>query len=113
MWLLFSEEGLQILAFPCNNFGGQEPGTNQEILDFANSKDATFPLFGKLECEHADSEKTHPIYRYLRGKFGGASLKWNFAKFLCDANGIPVSKYSPWEPFSKIEADIVQLLRKK
>lgn len=58
------DAGLEILAFPCNNFGAQEPGTNAEVLKFAEGKGATFPILGKLECENGDS--THALYKYLK-----------------------------------------------
>lgn len=111
----FRENGLEILAFPCNNFGGQEPGTNEEILQFAKDHGATYPVLGKLECDNGD--KTHPVYQYLKGSLDngiiGQGLKWNFAKFLCDANGVPVKRYIPTTGPLAIEADIVELLNKK
>jgi glutathione peroxidase-family protein len=61
----YNSKGLEILAFPCNNFGSQEPGSNSEIQAFARAKGATFPVLGKLECENADL--THPLYTYLKG----------------------------------------------
>jgi len=114
---LFSSQGLEILAFPCNNFGSQEPGTNQEIELFATEKKgATFPVFGKLECEHSDPAQTHPLYQYLKTSvpagITGQGLKWNFAKFLCDENGVPVDRYLPITSPFKIEKDIVDLLAK-
>ncbi len=116
MLLIVREQGLEVLAFPCNNFGKQEPKSNEEICTFArNEKRATFPVLGKLECDRGD--RTHPLFSYLMnslsGGIFGSGLKWNFAKFLCDANGVPVKRYlpiiSPWS----IEKDIVELLNKK
>mmetsp|Transcript_7923 Transcript_7923/g.13131 ORF Transcript_7923/g.13131 Transcript_7923/m.13131 type:complete len:118 (-) Transcript_7923:381-734(-) len=111
---LYSEKGLEILAFPCNNFGGQEPGTNAEISEFATRRGATYPVLGKLECENR--EKTHPLYRYLKasleGGLMGQGLKWNFAKFLCDSNGVPVNRYIPVTSPMSIEKDILKLLEK-
>lgn len=114
---LRSSQGLEILAFPCNNFGSQEPGTNEEIGLFATEKKgATFPVFGKLECEHTDPAQTHPLYQYLKTSvpagITGQGLKWNFAKFLCDENGVPIDRYLPITSPFKIEKDIVELLSK-
>lgn len=113
---IISSQGLEILAFPCNNFGGQEPGSNEEIATFSTKKGATYPVFGKLECENKDANLTHPLYRYLKaavpGGMLGQGLKWNFAKFLCDANGVPVKRYLPITGPTAIEKDILELLAK-
>ena len=101
---------MEILAFPCNNFGGQEPGSNGEIEKLARSKGASFPIHGKLECENGDL--THPLYKYLKSNFGNETLHWNFAKFLCDSEGFPVKKYSPRASPLSLEGDIVELLIK-
>jgi len=110
----YGKKGLEILAFPCNNFGGQEPGTNKEILEFAKGKGATFPILGKLECDNGD--KTDPLYQYLKssvtGGLLGQGLKWNFAKFLCDSEGVPIQRYIPTTSPLAIENDIKALLEK-
>jgi glutathione peroxidase-family protein len=109
--IAFSDKGLEILAFPCNNFGSQEPGTNEEILAFTKSQGVTFPVIGKLECDNGD--KTHPVYQYLKSSvsgWSGAGLKWNFAKFLCDANGKPVKRYLPVTNPLSIEDDILAVI---
>lgn len=108
-----SEKGLIILAFPCNNFGSQEPGTNLEITKFAKEKSAVFPLFAKLSCEEGD--RTHPLYGYLRAAVrsshgDGTALKWNFEKFLCDSEGVPVRRYLPHVSPMAVEQDIKQML---
>mmetsp|Transcript_13421 Transcript_13421/g.18383 ORF Transcript_13421/g.18383 Transcript_13421/m.18383 type:complete len:116 (-) Transcript_13421:206-553(-) len=108
----YSEQGLEILAFPCNNFGAQEPGSNMEILKFAESKGASFPVFGKLECENGDI--THPLYVYLKSALENKEpLKWNFAKFLCDSRGIPIKRFGPRESPLSFENHIVGLLESK
>jgi len=111
-FLFLSNKGLEILAFPCNNFGGQEPGTNAEILDFAKGKGATFPILGKLECDNGD--KTDPLYKYLKSSVSGGllgqGLKWNFAKFLCNSEGVPIQRYIPTTSPLSIENDIKALL---
>lgn len=108
------DQGFEVLAFPCNNFGQQEPGTNEEILAYARNKGATFPVFGKLECENGDI--THPLYKYLRASVSGGmlgqALKWNYTKFLCDAAGVPVKRYGPMQNPLSFEQDIAELLKK-
>ena len=111
----YGPKGLEILAFPCNNFGSQEPGTNEEIKKFAEERGATYPLFAKLECDNGNI--THPLYKYLKeslpnGILGGG-LKWNFAKFLCDKDGIPVQRYLPVTSPKAIIPDIEKLLEQK
>ena len=109
----YADLGLEILAFPCNNFGAQEPGTNNEIV--ANAREnlaATFPMLGKLECENGD--KTAPIFNFLKGSIDngilGQALKWNFSKFLCDAEGKPVLRKGPQESPLSFEKEIKDLL---
>jgi glutathione peroxidase len=111
-----SSQGLEILAFPCNNFGAQEPASNNDILSFAReTKHATFPVLGKLECDNGD--KTHPLYKFLKSSLSGGilgnGLKWNFAKFLCDENGVPIKRFLPIANPISIEKDIVDVLEKK
>lgn len=104
--------GLEIIAFPCNSFGAQEPKENSEILEFARSKGAQFPVMGKIPCENGSD--THPLYTFLRSatpdKVLEPSLKWNFAKFLCNADGVPVKGYLPKKNPLSFESDIVALL---
>lgn len=107
----YKAEGLEILAFPCNNFASQEPGTNEEIQEFARQKGAEYPVLGKLQCDAGAD--THPIYKYLMGSLSsnaGPGLTWNFAKFLCNADGVPIKRYLPdCSPLS-IEEDIKEVL---
>jgi len=85
-----------ILAFPCNQFARQEPGTNQEIKEFATqTHGATFPLFAKI---FVNGPKTHPIFKFLKAQQGGllgSTIKWNFTKFVVDREGRPVRRYAP------------------
>jgi len=108
----YSEKGLRILAFPCNQFGGQEAGTNDEICKFTNQLGVKFDVFSKLEV---NGDKAHPLFHYLQNHQTGLlsnAIKWNFSKFLCDRNGIPVARYSPTtEPFSCVD-DIERELEK-
>mmetsp|Transcript_23716 Transcript_23716/g.69429 ORF Transcript_23716/g.69429 Transcript_23716/m.69429 type:complete len:113 (-) Transcript_23716:222-560(-) len=104
-----SSSGLEILAVPCNQFGGQEPGTNANVEKFARAKGAKFPVMGKIEVNGAG---THPLYEYLKSAAGdGSDIGWNFAKFLVDGQtGEPVERYEPQTSPMAIEGDILKLL---
>jgi glutathione peroxidase len=107
----YSDQGLEILVFPCNNFGGQEPGTNEEILQYAAGFGANFPIFGKLECDNGN--QTHPLFEYLKSSKSsvfGKGLKWNFAKFLCNEDGVVMRRYFPTTSPLGVEKDIKVLL---
>ena len=104
----YGDQGLKILAFPCNNFGGQEPGSNADVAKYVQGRGATFTVVGKIECDNGD--KTHPVYRELMDATDGQGLGWNFHKFLCDANGSPVLRSSK-DPEALIP-DIEKLLGK-
>ena len=85
-------EGLVVVGFPCNQFGGQEPGTEQEIVKFCQlSYDVKFPLTGKIEV---NGPGRHPIYQWLTSKFPG-DIAWNFEKFLIGRDGKVVKRYPP------------------
>lgn len=108
----YSEKGLRVLAFPCNQFGSQEPGTNEEIKLFALDHGSKYNLFSKINVNGDDA---HPLYKYMKEKqkgFLGNKIKWNFSKFLCDKNGVPVRRYSPTtKPLScvkDIEAELAK-----
>ena len=103
----YKDRGLVVLGFPCNQFLGQEPGTEAEIGAFCSRTfDVTFPLFAKVNVNGADA---HPLYRHLkaarRGWFGGA-IKWNFTKFLVDREGNVVKRYGTATRPHRIEKDI-------
>ncbi|KAJ8926535.1 hypothetical protein NQ314_021089 [Rhamnusium bicolor] len=88
-------KGLRILAFPCNQFGGQEPGTNADICQFMQSKSVKFDMFEKVNVNGNDA---HPLWKYLKHKQGGILgdfIKWNFTKFIIDKNGQPVERHGP------------------
>ena len=81
----YREKGLEILAFPCNQFGKQEPGTNAQIKQAATSKyGVTFHLFSKIEV---NGPNALPVFTWLKEKLGGGDIKWNFEKFLVDHTG--------------------------
>ncbi|MBL7666232.1 MAG: glutathione peroxidase [Bacteriovoracaceae bacterium] len=93
----YGPKGLEILAFPCNQFGHQEKGSNEEIAQFCNLRfNATFPLFEKIEV---NGDNAHPLYQFLKdslpGLLGSKQIKWNFTKFIVDSNGKPTKRYAP------------------
>jgi len=103
---------IEILAFPCNQFGKQEPGDSKEIESFCDLQfNIKFPLFEKVDV---NGENTHPIYKYLKdelpGLLGSKKIKWNFTKFLVDQNGKPIKRYAPQDKPEKIEEDLKTIL---
>ena len=107
-----AEHGFSVLGFPCNQFGGQEPGTEAQILEFCTlNYEVSFPMYGKVEV---NGEGTHPLYAHLKsaapGLLGSESLKWNFTKFLVDREGRVVRRYAPTDSPASIEKDIEALL---
>lgn len=95
-----------ILAFPCNQFGGQEPGSPQDILDFVAKYDVSFPMFEKIDVNGVN---THPLFKFLKeqkGELLGNDIKWNFAKFLIGRDGRVIARYAPTSSPLSIEADI-------
>ncbi|RWR91267.1 putative phospholipid hydroperoxide glutathione peroxidase [Cinnamomum micranthum f. kanehirae] len=107
----YKSQGFEILAFPCNQFGGQEPGPNSEIKQFACTRfKAEFPIFDKVDV---NGPNTAPVYQFLKssaGGFLGDVVKWNFEKFLVDKNGKVVERYPPTTSPFQIEKDIQKLL---
>ena len=104
--------GLSVLAFPCNQFGAQEPGNSDEIATFCRvAYDVTFPVFGKLDV---NGPNTHPLYAFLksakRGILGTRSIKWNFTKFLVDTRGEVVARFAPRTPPRALAPAIRELL---
>ncbi|MCH5230955.1 MAG: glutathione peroxidase [Muribaculaceae bacterium] len=107
----YKNEGLEILDFPCNQFGHQAPGNDHEINSFCTLKyDTTFPRFRKIEV---NGDNAIPLYKWLKQQKGGifgSAIKWNFTKFLVDRDGHVVGRYAPTTPPSKIEGKIRELL---
>ena len=107
----YKDMGLEILDFPCNQFGHQAPGTEEEIQEFCTLKyKTTFPLFAKVDVNGKNEE---PLFRYLKsqeGGFLGDDIKWNFTKFLVTRDGIVVGRYAPITKPENIEGDILKLL---
>jgi glutathione peroxidase len=112
MYEKFSDKGLVVLGFPCDQFGHQEPGDEAEIKNFcALTYDVKFPMFAKVDV---NGESAHPLYKYLKteakGVLGTESIKWNFTKFLIDKNGHVVKRYAPLDTPASIEKDIAPIL---
>jgi glutathione peroxidase len=112
LWRHHRDRGLVILGFPCNQFGGQEPGNADEIASFCSTTyEVSFPIFAKLEVNgpHAD-----PLYQFLKasapGVLGTEAIKWNFTKFLVDRTGRVVDRFAPDQTPEAIEANIEKLL---
>ena len=107
----YKDKGLEILDFPCNQFGHQAPGTEEEIQEFCTLKyKTTFPLFAKVDVNGKNEE---PLFRYLKsqeGGFLGADIKWNFTKFLITRDGRVVGRYAPITKPENIEGDILKFL---
>ncbi|XP_057519413.1 probable glutathione peroxidase 8 [Amaranthus tricolor] len=107
----YKDQGLEILAFPCNQFGDEEPGENEEILDFVCSRfESKFSIFDKIEV---NGEFASPLYQFLKsGKWGifGDDIQWNFAKFLVNKQGQTVGRYYPTTSPLSLEYDIKMLL---
>eukprot|EP00245_Coleochaete_scutata_P010276 TRINITY_DN3573_c0_g1_i1.p1 TRINITY_DN3573_c0_g1~~TRINITY_DN3573_c0_g1_i1.p1 ORF type:complete len:239 (+),score=66.69 TRINITY_DN3573_c0_g1_i1:91-807(+) len=107
----YKDQGFVVLAFPSNQFGGQEPGSNEQIKEFACSRfKAQFPMFDKIDV---NGPNTAPVYQWLKSQKGellGSDIKWNFGKFLVDKSGTVVNRYAPTTSPSAIEKDIKKLL---
>lgn len=105
------KDNLEILAFPCNQFGGQEPGDEEKIKEFCDLRfNISFPLFSKIDV---NGENTHPLYNYLKqeapGVMGTKKIKWNFTKFLIDKEGNVIKRFAPTSTPESLEDDIKKL----
>lgn len=107
----YQDQGFEILDFPCNQFGNQAPGSDEEITDFCNSRfGITFPQFAKI-CVNGENED--PLYTYLKSQKKGildSSIKWNFTKFLIDRKGNVVARFAPTTEPQNIDTAIAKLL---
>jgi glutathione peroxidase-family protein len=112
MYEKHEKDGLRVAAFPCNQFGGQEPWPESEIKKYvADNFHATFDLYAKLEV---NGDNAHPLWKYLKNKQGGTLgdfIKWNFSKFVIDRHGIPVKRYGPQTTPNEMEKDIAEMLK--
>jgi glutathione peroxidase len=108
----YKDKGFAILGFPCDQFGHQEPGDENEIKNFCSlNYDVSFPMFAKVEVNGGG---THPLYQYLKseapGVLGSEGIKWNFTKFLIDKSGKVVKRYGSVDTPEKIDKDVAELL---
>lgn len=108
----YKSQGFTVLAFPCNQFAGQEPGTESEIQQFACQRfNAEFPIMAKVDV---NGDHAHPLWAYLKktvpGILGTESIKWNFTSFLVDGNGVPIERYSPGAKEAEVEKKLLPLL---
>lgn len=108
----YADRGLTVLAFPCNQFGAQEPGDAAEIANFCTtSYDVTFPVMAKVDVNGANAD---PLFDHLKaeapGLLGSKAIKWNFTKFLVDRQGKAVHRYAPTTKPDELTADIEKLL---
>ena len=108
----YHARGLAVLGFPCNQFGAQEPGTEDEIASFCEVNfGVTFPLFAKVDV---NGDAAAPLYRHLKsakpGLLGSEAIKWNFTKFLVDRKGTVVERFAPNTEPDALAADIEKLL---
>lgn len=97
LYKAYKDKGFTVLAFPCNQFGAQEPGNAEEIASFCSlTYDVTFPVLGKIDV---NGPQAHPLYAYLKheqkGVLGTEGIKWNFTKFLIDRDGKVVERFAP------------------
>ena len=97
LYKAYKDRGFTVLAFPCNQFGAQEPGNAEEIANFCSlTYDVTFPVMSKIDVNGADA---HPLYRFLKkeqkGLLGTEAIKWNFTKFLIGKDGQVVARFAP------------------
>ena len=108
----YKDQGFEILGFPCDQFGHQEPGDENEIKNFCSlTYDVSFPMFAKIKVNGADA---HPLYEYLKDQQGGVLgmdfIKWNFTKFLVDKTGKVVKRYAPIDTPESIGKDIAAIV---
>jgi len=106
------KDNLVVLGFPCNQFGSQEPGDENEIKNFCSlTYDVSFPMFAKVDVNGANA---HPLYKYLKGEKPGIlnteMIKWNFTKFLVGPDGEVIKRYAPNDTPESIEKDLKKLM---
>ena len=108
----YSNKDFEILAFPCNQFGAQEPGSNEEIQEFCDTNfNVSFKIFDKI---NVNGSSASPLFKHLKneakGVMGSEAIKWNFTKFLIDSNGSVIKRYSPQTTPDKIDKDLSKIL---
>jgi glutathione peroxidase len=113
LWREHKDQGLVVLGFPCDQFGHQEPGNEDEIKNFCSlSYDVSFPMFSKVDV---NGSAAHPFYQWLKkeksGLLGIGAIKWNFTKFLIGRDGNVINRYAPTDKPEAIEKDIIKALK--
>ena len=108
----YSNKDFEILAFPCNQFGAQEPGSNEEIKEFCDINfNVSFKIYDKI---NVNGSSASPLFKHLKneakGVMGSEAIKWNFTKFLIDNNGSVIKRYSPQTTPDKIDKDLSKIL---
>ena len=107
----YADQGFAVLGFPCDQFGHQEPGTEEEIASFCESSfGVTFPMFAKIEV---NGDGAHPLYQWLKEEHGGllgGSIKWNFTKFLVGRDGQVINRFAPTTKPEKLAGDVEKAL---
>ncbi len=108
----YGDRGLVVLGFPCDQFGHQEPGDEEEIRTFCSlNYDVSFPMFAKIDV---NGDAAHPLWKWLKseksGFLGSEGIKWNFTKFLIGRDGSVVKRYAPTDTPEKIEKDLAGVL---
>ncbi|MCT2400672.1 glutathione peroxidase [Novosphingobium mangrovi (ex Huang et al. 2023)] len=112
LWQKYGERGFEVIAFPCNQFGGQEPGSADQIAEFCEVNfGLSFPLMAKIDVNGPDATA---LYEWLKdqapGILGSKSIKWNFTKFLISREGVVVRRFAPTDKPESLEKDIEALL---
>jgi len=112
LWQDYRDRGLVVVGFPCNQFAGQDPGSNDEIAGFCQlNYGVSFPMMAKVDVNGADA---HPVWKWLKdqapGLMGIKAIKWNFTKFLVGKDGQVIERYAPTDEPEKLRADIEKAL---
>jgi glutathione peroxidase len=114
LYKTYQDKGFVVLGFPCNQFGGQEPGDNSDIGEFCQANyGVSFPMFGKIDV---NGQNAAPLYQQLKqeapGLLGTEAIKWNFTKFLVNQQGEVVKRYAPTDKPESLTTDIESLLNR-
>lgn len=113
LYVKYKDQGFEVLGFPCNQFGGQEPDSEDKIEEACKLNfGVNFTLFKKMKVNGSGA---HPLFKFLKKKLPGlltSSIKWNFTKFLINSEGVPFKRYAPTTTPIQLTADIEQLLGK-
>ena len=108
----YQDQGLEVLGFPCNQFGAQEPGTNEEVKSFCDlNYNVSFKMFDKIDVNGSDAS---PLFKFLKhespGIMGTEAIKWNFTKFLVNKDGQVIKRFAPKDGESEIESELQKIL---